>query len=550
MKFYQFFAHRVLIMISSKWREFIPESYLRLKENYTFSLFKKDSIAGMTVALIALPLSIVLAISSGATPVQGILTAIIAGFLTSAFSSSRVQIGGPSAALIGIIYTVIQKTGYNGLYLSMLLASLFLIVLGICKLGSWIKYIPLPLITGCTSGIALSVFSLQIQNFAGIKLATAPSNFTTAWSSYFHAFSTIHPATLLMGIGSLVTILLIQRFLPKIPWGLFVIVLTTGICFFFDLSIATIESEFGHFSKTLPSPRLPSFSIPSGQLSEIFGNAVTIAFIISIESLISALIGEKLLKGDTPRTNCELIAQGIANMASALFGGIPSAGAIPRTAVNVETGGKTPLAGIIHALTLFCFLFFFFSVVGQIPLTVLATILIIICWKMFDIKLFLQILKAPYGDQIILIISFLLTLFMDIKAGILIGVTLATFIFMKQMSKASKAALLPSVPKEVKIYEIQGPFFFGNDHILKKIASSKILILQMHYVTLIDVTGIFALKELFEKCKKTNTHLLLSEILPQTLIDLKNFGVIDLICKENIFPDLLSAKNKAEELLL
>ncbi|MEI6531858.1 MAG: SulP family inorganic anion transporter [Chlamydiota bacterium] len=537
-------------MTSSKWREFIPESYLRLKEHYTLSLLRKDSIAGMTVALIAMPLSIALAIASGATPIQGLLTAVVAGFLTSALGSSRVQIGGPSAALIVVVYSIVKTTGYNGLYLSMLLASLFLIILGICKLGSWIKYIPLPLITGCTSGIAVSVFALQIQNFAGIQLTSAPSDFIQAWTSYFDAFSTIHPYTLLMGIGSLVIILLIQRFVPKIPWGLFVIVLTTGICFFFDLSIATIETQFGHFPRDLPIPKLPSFSIPPGQWPQIFGNAVTIAFLVSIESLISALIGERLLKGDTPRSNCELIAQGISNMASAFFGGIPAAGAIPRTAANVETGGKTPVAGIVHALTLFCLLFFFFSLVSQIPLTVLSAILIVICWKMFDITLFSQILKAPYGDRIILIVSFLLTTFIDIKAGILIGVTLATFIFMRQMSKASKAIPLSAAPDSVKIYEIQGPFFFGNDHILKKIIPSKVLILQMPYVTLIDVSGIFALQELHEKCKKMNAHLLLSELLPQPLLDLKNFGFIDLIHKENIFPDLLSAKNKADELLL
>jgi SulP family sulfate permease len=538
--------------MSFKWQEFLPAIYVRLKEPYNFSTFKKDLVAGITVAFVALPISIAFAIASGAEPIQGLITAILAGFLTSALGGGHVQIGGPAAALIVVSYSILQKSGFQGLYLSTLFASFLLVLLGICKLGSWIKYIPLPLITGCTSGIAISIFALQLGDLLGLSLNVSPTDFLTACSSYFSAIHTVHLPTLILGLGSLAVIFLLQKFLPKVPWGITVIILGTWIAYELNLSVETIESKFGHFPKTFPPPTCPSFDLDFSAWKEIFSNGATIAFLVGVESLISAVIGERLLKKDKPRSNSELIAQGIANCVCAFFGGIPASGSIPRTAVNVETGGKTPIAGIVHATMLTLILFFGFSIVSQVPLTVLAAILIVICWKMFDCTLFHQILKAPTADRIVLVIAFLLAVFVGIKVSILTGITLATFLFMRELSKTSKAALTDAKliqDKEIKIYEIRGPFFFGNEEILKKLSRSKVCILQMQYVTLIDVSGMFALQQFCEKCEKMGTYVLLSHLQPHVKENLFHFGMIPLLKEKRIFQDLASALDSAKTLV-
>lgn len=555
-------------MLFSNLHEFIPKSYLYLRQGYSGSYFKKDLLSGLTVGLIALPLAMAFAIASGVSPERGLYTAIIAGFLISALGGSRIQIGGPTGAFVVIIYGIIQRTGYSGLCLSTLLAGLILIGLGISRIGSWIKYIPNPLITGFTSGIAVLIFSSQIKDFLGLPIASNPVHFVDKWSSYIQAVPSIHVPTFLIGAGTLTIILLIRRFTPKIPWGIAAITLATLFCFFFSIDTPTIKSQFGIIPKGLPSPSFPPFSLAPGQLTEIFMDAITIAFLGGIESLLSAVIGDGMI-GGRHRSNCELIAQGIANIGSVFFGGIPATGAIARTATNAKTGAQTPMAGMIHALTLLLILCFLTPIVSQIPLAALSAVLIMVSWNMSEIDHFRGILKAPYGDRVVLLTAFFLTIFIDITVAIFIGMILASFLFMKQMSELSKAVPLSSffretssdfpekspdnisrksIPEGVEIYEIQGPFFFGAAHILKDLPPCKIFILQLQDVPVIDATGMAALQEFHKGCKKSGTHLLLSGIHGQTRVDLKKFGLIKRIQEENIFSSLDSALQKATAL--
>jgi SulP family sulfate permease len=554
-------------MISSKWHEFIPKSYLYLRKGYTLSSFKKDLLSGVTVGVIALPLAMAFAIASGVSPDKGLYTAIIAGFLISVLGGSRVQIGGPTGAFVVIVYGIIQRTGYQGLCLSTLIASLLLIGLGISRIGSWIKYVPNPLVTGFTSGIAVLIFSTQIKDFFGLQMGTPPAPFIEKWASYIRAFPSVQLPTFFLAVGSLLLIIGLKRFAKKIPWGIATIALGGVICFLFDMPVATIKSQFGEIPRSLPFPSFPSLSIQAGQFSEVFMNAVTIAFLGGIESLLSAVIGDGMI-GGKHRSNCELVAQGCANIGSILFGGLPATGAIARTAANVKTGAQTPLAGMIHALTLLLILCFFAPLVSKIPLATLSAILIMVSWNMSEADHFIHLLKAPIGDRIILLTAFILTVFVDITAAIFVGMIIASFLFMKQMSQMSKAVSIAplfqetemdfpetnpqnlsrkTIPKGVEVYEIQGPFFFGTAHLLKGLPSPKIFILQMLAVPVIDASGMFALKEFYEGCKKSGTMLLLSGIHGQARTDLKRFGLIDLIKEENIFSDLNAALEKAEE---
>lgn len=554
-------------MTPSKWHEFIPKSYLYLRSGYSFFSLKKDLISGLTVGVIALPLAMAFAIASGVTPEKGLYTAIIAGFLISLLGGSRVQIGGPTGAFVVIIYGIIQRTGYQGLCLSTLIASFILIGLGISRIGSWIKYVPTPLITGFTTGIAVLIFSTQIKDFFGLQMETPPAAFIQKWISYFQAFPTIHLPTLCLGMASLAIIILFRQLVKKIPWGITTIVLATAACFFLHLPVATIQSQFGDIPRSLPFPSLPSFSFQASQFSEIFMDAITIAFLGGIESLLSAVIGDGMI-GGRHRSNCELIAQGCANIGSVLFGGIPATGAIARTAANIKTGAQTPLSGMFHALTLLFILCFLAPIVSQIPVATLAAILIMVSWNMSEVDHFIHLLKAPFGDRIVLLTAFFLTVFVDITAAIFVGMILACFLFMRQMSQMSRTVSLSSlfkenptdfpektsenishqsIPEGVEVYEIQGPFFFGTTHLLKGLPSPKIFILQMNAASVIDASGMFALKEFYVTCKKNNTQLFLSGVHGQTKTDLNKFGLIKMIQEENIFLNLSSALNKARE---
>jgi len=557
-------------------QEFIPKSYHYLKSGYSFAKLQKDLIAGLTVGIVALPLSMGFAIASGTTPDKGLITAIIAGFLISAIGGSRVQIGGPTGAFVVVIYGIISRTGYEGLALSTLIAAILLILIGLFRLGSWIKYVPHPLITGFTTGIALTIFSMQIKDLVGLKIDHLPANFLGKWSTYFNTFSTFDPTTALLGLGTLGVIIFIRKFAPKIPWSIAAIVFSTVIVYFFNLDVETIQSKFGQTPNHLPLPAFPSFSLLKTHLPEILFDALAIAFLGGIEALLSAVIADGMV-GTRHQSNCELVGQGIANFASIIFGGIPATGALARTALNVKSGAQSPIAGMIHAVVLFFIVLFFSPLVSQIPLASLAAILVMIAWNMSELEHFVRLLSAPRGDVAILVTTFLLTVFTDLVIAISVGMILASFLFMKKMSGVSKTVELTKlfnepqinfkerldteiienkkIPKDVEVYEIQGPFFFGAADILQDLLVDlekppKVFILRMRNVPFIDASGMHALKEFYYKCLRHNTVLLLSGIQGQSKKDLKRLGLTNLVGEEHIFSDIHSALNEAEKFAL
>ncbi len=556
-------------------REFVPKSYLYLKSGYTLSKLRKDLFAGITVGIVALPLAMALAIASGVTPERGLVTAIIAGFIISALGGSRVQIGGPTAAFVVIVYDTVLRTGYEGLAVSTLIAAFILILFGLLRVGSWIKYVPHPLVIGFTTGIAVTIFSLQIKDFFGFKMGTLPTGFIEKWSAYWNASPTIDMPTFLLGGGTLALILLIRRFIPIIPWGIAAIAVSTLCANLLNLDVETIQSRFGEIPSDLPMPSFPSFGILKDHLPEVMMNALAIAFLGGIESLLSAVIGDGMI-GGRHKSNCELVGQGIANFASVLFGGIPATGALARTATNVKTGAQTPLAGMVHALTLFCIVFFFAPLVSQIPLTALAAVLFMVAWNMSEIGHFVRLLRAPIGDLVILLTAFLLTVFVDIVVAISFGMVLASFLFMKRMSECSKIIPLTTlfeepksefpekgdpdsiankqIPVGVEVYEIQGPFFFGAADMLRDLLTNlekppKIFILRMRQVPFIDASGMHALKEFHQRCHQSKTILMLSGVHGRAKKDLKAFGLTRLIGEERLFPHMDAALAAAKSIL-
>jgi SulP family sulfate permease len=390
---------------------FVPKSVQYLR-GYTFALFKSDLLAGVGVGIIALPLAMAFAIASGVPPERGLYTAIVAGFLISALGGSRVQIGGPTGAFVVILYDIMQRTGYAGLCTSTLLAAAILILLGLFRLGSWIKYVPHPLIVGFTTGIAVLIFSSQVKDFFGLQMATPPADFIAKWIAYVQALPTLDPTISLLSAGTLALILFLRRYVPKIPWGILAIAVATGTATFGHLSVATIASRFGEIPRSLPWPDLSCFSFSLGLTQEVWIDAVSIAFLGGIESLLCAVVADGMM-GGRHRSNCELIAQGIANLGSILFGGIPATGAIARTATSVKMGAKTPVAGMIHALTLLAILLFLAPIVSAIPLCALAAILFVVAWNMSELSHFIRLLRAPLGDRFILLTAFLLTVFVE-----------------------------------------------------------------------------------------------------------------------------------------
>lgn len=562
-------------MTPSRWHEFLPKSYLYLRNGYTLSTFKKDLIAGLTIGVIALPLAMAFAIASGVSPERGIYTAIIAGFLISALGGSRVQIGGPTGAFVIIIYGIIARTGYSGLCLSTLIAALVLILLGLLRIGSWIRYVPHPLIIGFTSGIALLIFSSQFKDFFGLTLTFSSAGFMEQWRSYWQAFPTINPLTLSFSLGTLTAILLIRKFLPRLPWAITAIILGTLVSSVFNLPIETILSHFGSIPSHLPLPSFPDINFSEVRWQEIITDGLAIAFLGAIESLLSATIGDGMI-GGKHRSNCELVAQGAANLGSVFFGGIPATGAIARTAANVKTGAQTPMAGMIHALTLALILYCLAPLVSTIPLAALSAILVMIAWDMSEMHHFIRLLKAPRGDRVILITAFILTIFVNITVAISAGMILASFLFMKRMSQFSKAISLPQIfqesspdfpeksdpndiskkqiPTGVEVYEVQGPFFFGSANILKDLLDTiskppTIFILRMRSVPVIDASGMYGIEEFYKRCQKKQITLLFSGVQGQTLQELKRFGLVDTIGAQHFCPNIDDALTKAKKFL-
>ncbi len=554
-----------------KWHDFVPKSVICLfKERYSLAIFRKDLQAGVTVGIVALPLAMAFAIASGMPPERGIFTAVIAGFLISLLGGSRFQIGGPTGAFVVIVYDIVLREGYSGLIAATLIASVLLIVMGLCRLGTWIKFIPYPLVIGFTAGIAVIIFSSQLKDFLGLSIGQLPGDFIGKWKAVLHALPTWDPTTFAVGAGTLGVIALVRRFIPYIPWGIISIILATLVTWIWQLPVDTIAMRFGEIPRMLPFPTLPGLPASFEGWQRLVPDAITIAFLAGIESLLSAVVADGMA-GGRHKSNCELVAQGFANLGSCVFGGIPATGAIARTATNVKTGGKTPVAGMIHAATLFLIVLAFAPIVSMIPMAALSAVLLMIAWNMSEIDRFRHLLKAPLGDVAVLLSAFCLTVMVDLTVAIEVGMILAAFLFMKRTSELSNvvsfdklteeqeekdpdAISKKKVPPHTEVYEINGPFFFGTADSLQNILPNlelppKVFILRMRKVPAIDATGLHALEDFFDKCNRTGTVLLLSGVKGKLAEEFKKFGVEKKIGKQNIFPHIDDALKRADEIV-
>ena len=529
----------------------------------------KDVVAGVMVGIVALPLAIAFAIASGVSPEKGLISAVVGGFLVSFLGGSRVQIGGPTGAFIVILYGIVQQYGINGLMLATIMSGIILMIMGFAQFGSLIKFIPYPVIVGFTSGIAVIIFSSQVKDFFGLNIATVPADFIGKWSAYGQNVGTLDLSSLMIGMLALLIIIFWPKISRKIPGSLIAIIVTTACVQYFQLHVATIESRFGEIPSMIPPPSLPFFDFAT--IRQLIMPATTIALLGAIEALLSAVVADGMI-GSRHKSNMELIAQGAANIITPLFGGLPVTGAIARTATNVKNGGRTPIAGMVHAITLLLIMLLFGKWAKLIPMPALAAILIIVAWNMSEIKVFRELLKSPRSDVIVLLTTFGLTVVFDLTLAIEIGMLLSVVLFMQRMAQLSNVGVITKdlkdsdeeedpntivtrkVPEGVEVFEFNGPFFFGAAskfreamHIVEK--SPKIRIIRMRNVLSIDATGLNMMKDLLKDCNKAETRLILSGVHAQPLFALQQYGLYDEIGEENIFGNIDDALDHAREIL-
>ena len=535
-------------------------------KSYTKQQLIKDIISGIIVAIIALPLSIALAIASGVGPEQGLYTAIIAGFFISFFGGSRVQIGGPTAAFVVIIYGIVASYGTDGLIVATILAGIILVIMGICRFGSLIKYIPYTITTGFTCGIAVTLFVGQLKDFFGMDIASVPSEFLDKVIVYAKNISTINLTATLIGLLAVAIMLLWTKVTDKIPGSLVAIVVTTAIAYFAKLPVNTIGSVYGKLNSAFPSFHVPSITM--NLIQQMISPAFTIAVLAAIESLLSAVVSDGMI-GDTHKSNAELIGQGLGNIFSGFFGGIPATGAIARTAANVRNGGRTPIAGIAHCITLTIILLVLMPLAALIPMTTLAAVLLVVAANMADWSSFFRLCKnAPKSDIIVLVATFFLTVFFDLVVAIEIGVVLAALLFMKRMAETAdikawkytdspditpgEAEKLREIPHSISVFEICGPMFFAAADQLLGINSdhrTKAVVIRMRSVPAIDASAMKCLHELAERAKKKNIHLIFSHVNEQPMKVMKKDGFYELIGKKNFHENIVSALDYAETLV-
>lgn len=544
---------------------FKPKLFDTLK-GYTKELFFKDATAGVIVGIVALPLAIAFAIASGVSPEKGLFTAIIAGFIISALGGSRVQIGGPTGAFIVIVYGIVQQFGVNGLVIATFIAGILLIIMGLLKFGNVIKFIPHPLITGFTTGIAVIIFSSQMKDFFGLQMDAVPADFLGKWSAYAANLSSINLYAIAIGAFTLLMILLWPRVTNKIPGSLVAIVVTTVATQLLDLPVETIGSKFGAIPSSFPEPVLPSLNFST--IQELIRPAFTIALLGGIESLLAAVVADGMIKGNH-RSNTELIAQGAANMGSSIFGGIPATGAIARTATNIKSGASTPVAGIIHAITLLIIMLFAGQWAAYIPMATLAGILIVVAYNMSELRHFISLLKGNKSDVMVMASTFFLTVLVDLTVAIEIGMILAAFLFMRNIMQSSSVESLnlandaeekddeyASLPKGMEVFEIHGPLFFGAAYKFKdamKIVENhtQILIIRMRFVPIIDATGLGILKEVNEDMNKRGARLILSDVNSEQVIqELRKSRLLFRIGRANVTKTLDAAIKRGKELLI
>ena len=578
----------------------VPKSLVCLRDGSSKRFFLNDIVAGLTVGVIAIPLALAFAIASHVPPERGLYTAIVAGFLVSLLGGSRVAIAGPTGAFVVIIAGVVDQFGYEGLALASLMAGVILLIMGIFKFGAMIKFIPYPVTTGFTSGIALIIFSQQMKEFFGMAAPAdrpIPSDFVGQWSDYawYLTHNRFGYAATAISIGSLAALVLLRRFAPRVPSYIVAVVLATAVVAAFGLDrrfgVATIESKFGTAANPSGIPqKLPTLSLPdlskAGEgaaqqakpsvfttIKRLIPAATTIALLAAIESLLCAVVADGMT-GGRHKSNLELCAQGAANIGSICFGGIPATGAIARTAANVKSGGRTPVAGMVHAVTVLAVMLLLAPYAGKIPLAALAAVLVIVAWNMAEIDHFRTIFKAPRSDIAVLLTTFGLTVFTDLTIAVGVGMVLASMLFMKRMSEVTNvggmreeiddaddrsleadpnALDLRDVPPHTEVFEITGPFFFGVADRLKDTLAGlerppKVFILRMRRVPAIDASGMHALDEFFNKCKRQGTTMLLSGVHAQPMFALAKYGLLDRVGEENMFGNVDDALNRAREI--
>jgi len=527
--------------------------------------FLKDIIAGVIVGLVALPLAISFAIASGVNPEKGLYTAVIAGFLISALGGSRVQIGGPTGAFVVIVYGIVTNYGLNGLIIATFIAGVMLVIMGFARLGSVIKYIPYPLIVGFTSGIALIIFSSQIKDFFGLQIGTVPADFVGKWKLYLESFQTTHLISVAIASATILIVVLWPRVTHKVPGSLVAIILLAAVVAYFHLDVETVGSRFGEIQSGFPSPAIPKMDIAT--IQHLIQPAFTIALLGGIESLLSAIVADGMIGGNH-KSNMELVAQGTANIFSAIFGGIPATGAIARTATNVKNGGRTPIAGIVHAITLLLIMLLAGNWAALIPMPVLAGILIVVAYNMSEWENFRAGLKGPKGDMAVMLTTFALTVLVDLTVAIEIGLLLAVFLFMEKMIRTSEVTLIETEngkerdeylsqikPKSTEIFEIKGPLFFGAAYKFKdaiKLIEKKprVLIIRMSKVPIIDATGLRTIAEVHKELRRVGIKLILSEVhSEQVMSEMKKTRLLFAIGKANVTQTLDDAFERTKAIL-
>ena len=561
-------------MQKKNWFDFSPKLFDTLK-NYSARTFAQDAMSGIIVGIVALPLAIAFGIASGVSPEVGIFTAILGGFIVSLLGGSNVQIGGPTGAFIVIVYGIIQRYGIDGLIVATFMAGVLLIVMGALKLGTLIKFIPYPIIVGFTAGIAITIFSTQINDLFGLGLTQLPGDFLGKWGRYLGAFTNISLLPFLFGIASILIIAFTPRLSKKIPGSLVAIVLLSLLAFLLKhfAHIEGLECIGDRYTiqTTLPHPVLPTLSMET--VRELFPSAFTIALLGAIESLLSASVADGVT-GDRHRSNTELIAQGAANLVVPIFGGIPVTGAIARTMTNINNGGKTPVAGLIHAIVLLLLLLFLGPLMDYIPMAVLAGVLVIVSYNMSGWRSIVGILRGPRADIAVMVVTFALTVLLDLTVAIEIGLLLAMLMFMRRMIesvhiKVSEDTLhldleeqkhntlqheCINIPKGVEVYEIEGPFFFGIANQFEEAVTaigrtSRVRIVRMRFVSFMDSTGLHNLTNLVRICKMNRVHLILSGVNKTVLHTLLASGLLQELGQENVLPNIHLALQRAQEVL-
>ena len=548
---------------------------LQCLKNYNRKTFVADLMAGIIVGIVALPLAIAFGIASGVTPEKGIITAIVAGFVISALGGSKVQIGGPTGAFIIIIYGIIQQYGMEGLTIATLMAGVFLILFGFLHLGTIIKFIPYPIVVGFTSGIAVTIFTTQVKDLFGLNITSVPSDFIEKWICYFNNFSTVDLWSSVIGIVSVVIIMLTPKVSKKIPGSLVAIIVMTVAALLLKQfagveSIETIGDRFA-ISNSLPEATVPALSWEI--IKNLVSPAITIAILGAIESLLSAAVADGVI-GDHHNSNTELIAQGVANLASPIFGGIPATGAIARTMTNINNGGRTPIAGIVHAVVLLLIFLFLMPLAKYIPMACLAGVLVVVSYGMSGWRSFLALMKNPKSDVTVLLITFFLTIIFDLTIAIEVGLIIACLLFMRRMSETTDVHVISNeinpddedsdmhlgniehltIPKGVEVYEINGPYFFGAGNRFEEIMATlgdrpQVRIIRMRKVPFVDSTGIHNLTNLCEMSQKEGIQIVLSGVTEKVHSQLNKAGFYDIVGQDNICSHIDIALDRAKEII-